>query len=97
MAYLLPWAGKTVLFSGRIPIRVKDETWAELSTDLSKSREAAADYLISVNRLADAKPDVWLPAVATDGRNANLYDERMARHHRQAIIAQAKLPWSRHP
>lgn len=74
MAYLLPWAGKSILFSGRIPIRYKVETWAELFGDLSKSREAAADYLISVNRLGALKPDLWLPAVATDGRNANLYD-----------------------
>ena len=51
MAYWLPWAGKTVLFSGRIPIRVKEETWSELLPEISKSREAAADYLISVNRL----------------------------------------------
>ncbi len=73
MAFLLSWAGKTVLFSGRIPIRYKVETWAELFADISKSRDASADYLISVNRLGELKPDLWLPAVATDGRNANLY------------------------
>jgi len=73
-AYLLSWAGKTVLFSGRIPIRVKAETWAELFSDISKSKEATADFLISVNRLGELKPDLWLPAVATDSRNANLYD-----------------------
>ncbi len=73
-AYLLSWAGKKVLFSGRIPIRVKDDTWAVLVPEISESREAAPDYLISVNRLGDARPDLWLPAVATDGRNANLYD-----------------------
>ena len=74
MAYSLPWAGKTILFSGRIPIRVKEETLSELLPEISKSREAAADYLICVNRLGEVKPDLWLPAVATDGRNANLYD-----------------------
>ncbi len=74
MAYWLPWAGKTVLFSGRIPIRVKEETSSELLPEISRSRDAAADYLISVNRLGEVKPDLWLPAVATDGRNANLYD-----------------------
>jgi glyoxylase-like metal-dependent hydrolase (beta-lactamase superfamily II) len=73
MAYWLPWAGKFVLFSGRIPIRVKEETWKELVPEISKSRDAA-DYLISVNRLGELKPDLWLPAVSTDGRDANLYD-----------------------
>jgi glyoxylase-like metal-dependent hydrolase (beta-lactamase superfamily II) len=73
MAYLLSWAGKTVLFSGRIPIRLTVETWAELFSDISKSREATADYLISVNRLGELKPDLWLPTVTTAGRNANLY------------------------
>ena len=74
IAYCLPWAGKAVLFSGRIPIRVKEETLSELLPEISRSRDAAADYLISVNRLGELKPNLWLPAVTTDGRNANLYD-----------------------
>jgi glyoxylase-like metal-dependent hydrolase (beta-lactamase superfamily II) len=74
VAYSMLWAGKTVLFSGGIPIRVKEETSRELVAEISKSRDDAADYLISVNRLAASSPDLWLPAVATDGRNANLYD-----------------------
>ena len=49
-------------------MRVKEETLSELLPEISKSREAAADYLISVNRLGAVKPDFWLPAVATDGR-----------------------------
>jgi len=91
MAYRLSWAGKTVLFTGRIPIRYKEDTWAELFADISKSREAAADYLISVNRLGEATPDLWLPAVATDGRNANLYDSEwqdiIAENYRAGHIA----------
>ncbi len=91
MAFLLSWAGKTVLFSGRIPIRYKVETWAELFADISKSRDASADYLISVNRLGELKPDLWLPAVATDGRNANLYDSEwediIAENYRAGHIA----------
>jgi hypothetical protein len=74
MAYWLPWAGKNVLFSGRIPVKVKEETWSEFFTEISKSTTTAADYLISINRLASLNPDLWLPAVATDGQNANLYD-----------------------
>ncbi len=86
MAYLVSRAGKTVLFSGRIPIRVKEETLSELLPEISRSRDVAADYLISVNRLSALKPDLWLPAVATDGRNANLYD-----HDWEDIIAENYL------
>jgi hypothetical protein len=74
MAYRARWRGKTVLFSGRIPIKAKPPTAAALFSDLSKSREATLDYLVSVYRLGDPKPDLWLPAVAVDGQNANLYD-----------------------
>jgi glyoxylase-like metal-dependent hydrolase (beta-lactamase superfamily II) len=91
IAYLLSWSGKSVLFSGRIPIRVKDETWAQLAPEISKSREAAADYLISVNQLGNSRPNLWLPAVATDGRNANLYDgeweEIIANNYRAGHIS----------
>jgi glyoxylase-like metal-dependent hydrolase (beta-lactamase superfamily II) len=74
IAYVLSLAGKTILFSGPIPVRVTMETWADLSPDISTSRDAAADYLISVNRLAEIDPNLWLPAVPTHGRNANLYN-----------------------
>jgi glyoxylase-like metal-dependent hydrolase (beta-lactamase superfamily II) len=74
IAYQLSWADRTVLFSGQIPIRVKPETWAALRSKLSKSNAATLDYLSSVDQLGELKPDVWLPAVPTDGQNANLYD-----------------------
>jgi hypothetical protein len=75
MAYRLRWAGKTVLFSGRVPIKLKLDTDAELSAEVSSARTAALDYLASVFRLSDPKPDLWLPAVPVDGQNANLYDQ----------------------
>jgi glyoxylase-like metal-dependent hydrolase (beta-lactamase superfamily II) len=81
-AYRIPWAGKTVLFSGRIPILLRQETDALLFSTLSKSRDDTLDYLISVNLLAEPAPDLWLPAVAVDGQNADLYD-----HEWQQIIA----------
>jgi hypothetical protein len=74
VAYQVSWAGKTVLFSGRIPTKVKPETWAALFPELSKSSETRLAYLASVERLGGLKPDLWLPAVPTDGQNANLYD-----------------------
>ena len=100
MAYWLPWVGKTVLFSGRIPIRVNEETMRELLPEISRSRDAAADYLIAVNRLGELKPDLWLPGVATDGRSANLYDsdwediiaENYHAGHTRLEVATLKMP-----
>jgi len=74
-AYRVRWGGKTVLFSGPIPIEPGLETHAALLADISKSREATLDYLVSVYRLGDPKPDLWLPAVPVGGQNANLYDD----------------------
>jgi hypothetical protein len=45
-----------------------------LLPELSKSSESGLAYLASVDRLGELKPDLWLPAVPTDGQNANLYD-----------------------
>jgi metallo-beta-lactamase class B len=75
IAYRIQWAGKSVLFSGRIPIDIKPSTYAALFADISKSREATLDYLFSSYRLGERRPDLWLPAVPVDGRNANLYDD----------------------
>jgi len=74
IAYQVRWADKTVLFSGRIPIQAKSEIELELFSEISKSREATIDYLISVSQLSDLKPDLWLPAVSADCQNANVYD-----------------------
>jgi glyoxylase-like metal-dependent hydrolase (beta-lactamase superfamily II) len=75
VAYVVPWAGKTVLFSGRIPILFDQASMDGLSSDLSQSRATAMDYLVSINKLEGLKPDLWLPAVASDDQNANLYDD----------------------
>jgi hypothetical protein len=74
IAYRLRWAGKTVLFAGRVPIRLTVEADASLFADISGSRDTTLDYLFSVFRLGDPKPDLLLPAVPVDGQNANLYD-----------------------
>src|SRR5579883_232343 len=74
VAYLLRWAGKVVLFSGRIPIKLSNETAAHFDLDFSEGRGNVANYLVSLRQLSKMKPDLWLPAFPADGQNANLYD-----------------------
>jgi hypothetical protein len=74
IAYRLRWAGKTVLFSGRIPIKQHVRSATALFGEISQSRDQTLDYLASVYRLGEPRPDLWLPAVPVDGQNANLYD-----------------------
>jgi glyoxylase-like metal-dependent hydrolase (beta-lactamase superfamily II) len=74
VAYSVTLNGKTVLFSGRIPIQSKTEIERALVAELSSSRGTAIDYLIAVNQLSAVKPDLWLPATSADDQNANIYD-----------------------
>ena len=74
IAYVLSWAGKKVLLSGRMPIMVDHDSLEGLTSDLTKSRGSEIDYLNSINRLAGINPDLWLPTTPSDGQNANLYD-----------------------
>jgi glyoxylase-like metal-dependent hydrolase (beta-lactamase superfamily II) len=74
IAYRLTWGGKTILFSGRIPLRINQESRETLISDLTNSREDIRDYFVSLSQLSGVKPDLWLPSIATDGQNANLYE-----------------------
>jgi hypothetical protein len=74
IAYRFRWNGKNVLFSGRIPIKPRSRSDAEQFSQIPKTREAMLDYVVSVYRLAEPKPDLWLPALPVNGQNANLYD-----------------------
>jgi glyoxylase-like metal-dependent hydrolase (beta-lactamase superfamily II) len=73
VAYVLPWAGKSVLFTGKIPLVLSDRAAKELFSDLTRSRTTTLDYLLSINRLENLNPAVWLPSVPDSGQNANLY------------------------
>ena len=75
IAYRFKWSGKTVLCAGRFPIDPDVPNEAALFSEISKSRETTLDYLSSVFRLSGTKPDLWLPALPLNGRNANLYDD----------------------
>ncbi len=74
VAYLLHWAGKDVLFSGRIPIKLSNENAAQFDRDFSQGRGNVNEYLASLRQLYEVKPDLWLPAFPADGQNAHLYD-----------------------
>ena len=74
VAYQVRLGGKAVLFGGTVPVQTREETVAATLASISKSKAATLDFLIAVYRLGDLKPDLWLPAVAVDGQNANLYD-----------------------
>jgi len=74
-AYRLMWKGKTVLVSGRVPGKLENgEIAVALMRDVSKSPGGVDEYLRAIDRLAQEKPDLWLPAVPVHGQNANLYD-----------------------
>jgi glyoxylase-like metal-dependent hydrolase (beta-lactamase superfamily II) len=75
-AYVVPWAGKTVLFTGLIPSGLGVGAQEALAADLAGSREDALEYLVALTALADLEPNLWLPAVPSDDQNANLYDHQ---------------------
>jgi glyoxylase-like metal-dependent hydrolase (beta-lactamase superfamily II) len=75
VAYKLRWHDKTVLLSGRIPTKMTQQGWKELVRSLSEAGGDPLEYLQALRRLADVKPDIWLPAAPMDGQNANLYGQ----------------------
>jgi glyoxylase-like metal-dependent hydrolase (beta-lactamase superfamily II) len=72
VAYLMRWGDKSVLCSGRIPIKATQRTWQELSSDFARKKANVADYRRSLARLQELSPDLWLPAAPSEGQNANL-------------------------
>jgi hypothetical protein len=74
IGYRVNWTGKTVLFSGRIPPKINQESGQRLATELMSPGADLRAYAQSLVRLVAVKPDLWLPAVPVDGQNANLYD-----------------------
>jgi glyoxylase-like metal-dependent hydrolase (beta-lactamase superfamily II) len=74
VAYELTWARKTILFSGRIPVPLKVEFIDELISDVWDGNGNIGSYLVSLERLRDVRPDLWLPNIPWECQNANLYD-----------------------
>jgi glyoxylase-like metal-dependent hydrolase (beta-lactamase superfamily II) len=83
VAYQVRWAGKTVLFSGRVPVKLTPPGGEQLVREVAGPGGSAEQYLKSLDRLARVKPDLWLPAVPVHGQNANLYDDDWAKVLRQ--------------
>ncbi len=79
IAYQLSWGGKTVLFSGCIPIKINHHSHDALVADLASPHGDLRGYFISITKLQNEHPDLWLPAYPADGQNANLYDKHWDR------------------
>jgi glyoxylase-like metal-dependent hydrolase (beta-lactamase superfamily II) len=75
VAYELRWAGKSVLVSGRIPIKMSLPEGERLVSDVAGSAGSVEGYRQSLDQLAKLRPALWLPAVPVYGQNANLYDD----------------------
>jgi glyoxylase-like metal-dependent hydrolase (beta-lactamase superfamily II) len=75
IAYQISWRGKTVLFSGRTPVKTNHDSQVLLVSDLTSPEGDLRTYFNSITRLQKLRPDLWLPANPVDGQNANLYDE----------------------
>ena len=73
IGYRLDWAGKIVLFSGRIPVKVDHEQAEDLAAELNRSPHDLRPYFACLTRLQGTRPNLWLPAVPTHGQNANIY------------------------
>jgi hypothetical protein len=73
VAYRISLADASVLIAGRIPIKPTREGLEGLMADFRHGRGNVAAYRDSLDRLAGLKPDLWLPASASEGQNARLY------------------------
>jgi hypothetical protein len=74
VAYQLAWGGKSILFTGRIPILLRKSFFETLKADFYKGRANVSDFVDALNRLGTLRPDIWLPATPWDCHNVNLYD-----------------------
>jgi hypothetical protein len=74
LAFRIRLDGKLVLFTGGFPLGGSPDGGPGRLAGAAGQKAVLLDYLASVSRLTDPKPDLWLPAHPVDGRNANLYD-----------------------
>lgn len=70
LAYVVLWAGKTVILSGHIPVKLSPESVGRLRRDFRNPTE----YVQALDRLGQVHPDLWLTAEPVHGQSANVYD-----------------------
>ncbi len=76
IAYRVILGGKSVLFSGQIPVKMSQEAGESLIADLTHPPGDPQGYLRAMTRLHRAgRSDLWLPLIPTHGQNANLYGQ----------------------
>jgi hypothetical protein len=74
VGYLIERAGKTALFSGRIPVKVGPASVAAAVKEFRADGGDAREYRDALRRLGGLHPDLWLPAVPVHAQNTNVYD-----------------------
>jgi glyoxylase-like metal-dependent hydrolase (beta-lactamase superfamily II) len=75
LAYRFTWAEKSVLVSGRYPIKLGAEAMEQLMRDVGSPGGSVRDYRRALDQLLPTAPDLWLPSVPVQSQNANLYDD----------------------
>jgi hydroxyacylglutathione hydrolase len=75
LAYRVQWAGKTVLLTGRIPVKLNAATGPQLLREVAGRPDNIGGYLRSLTTLRELKPELWLPATPVHGQNANVYGD----------------------
>ena len=78
VAYEVKLQGKTVLVSGRMPVKLSPRSVEELLRSLGEPGGDKQGYANSLRRLEALTPAVWLPLAPVDGQNANLYGREWA-------------------
>ncbi len=75
LTYVVTWAGKTVLISGRIPVKMSLAAAEQLAAEVNSPGGSPDGYQKSLECLAEVHPALWLTALPVHGQNANLYDD----------------------
>ena len=74
ISYQFELSGKTVLFTGRMPVILTAESVVGLASEIGKSKAAVSEYLAALSGIRRVVPKLWLLATPVNGQNANLYD-----------------------
>lgn len=86
-AYRVTIGGKAVLISGRIPVKIGQQSSEALIADLVAPPGDVRGYFDTMVRLHEAAPpDLWLPSTPTHGQNANVYDHQWKNEIEQNLM-----------